>query len=275
MTCDEAREFFEDFLHDRLSPAESEALHRHLSECPLCPDELDTAEQIASLLRTHASYHRAPAHLRESILREIGRPSGISGRLRTALHTLWTTPAALCATTALLVLALALPLYHRWAIPQPQPAAQAIEPAAKAVSEVTRAHIGLLLSYPPSGTSPTDPTQIQQWFQQRLDFAPPIHFWGDQDFRLLRGYPTYIMDRRAVCLIFKMGEIISTLYIFPGTDLPVPPQSRRQIDRFAPYHTTAYDHRVLLWKQGDLAYLIVSRLADPELDQLFLRIRKP
>jgi hypothetical protein len=32
---------------------------------------------------------------------------------------------------------------------------------------------------------------------------------------------------------------------------------------------------VLLWRQGELAFLIVSRLTNPELDQLFLRIRNP
>ncbi|MBI3328231.1 MAG: zf-HC2 domain-containing protein [Nitrospinae bacterium] len=268
MTCDDARERFEDFLHDRLSPEESHALHQHLSECPRCPEELDAAEQIASLLRTRASYHRAPDQLRESILRELRQQSGILGAVRTALHTLWTTPAVLCPTTAAIVLALALPLYHHWVVPKPQP-------AARIVGEGTRDYTRLLLSYPPQGTSPTDPTQIQRWFQEALGFSPPIHFWGNQDFRLLRGYPTYIMERRAACLIFKTGDVISTLYIFPGPDVPIPPHSRRQIDGFAPYLTSTHDHRVLLWKQGDLAYLIVSRLADPQLDQLFLRIRKP
>ena len=28
---------------------------------------------------------------------------------------------------------------------------------------------------------------------------PAIHFWGNQEIRLLRGYPTYIMERRAAC----------------------------------------------------------------------------
>jgi hypothetical protein len=76
-------------------------------------------------------------------------------------------------------------------------------------------------------------------------------------------------------LIFKTGDVISTLYIFPGADISIPPHHRRQIDSFAPYHTTAHDERVLLWKQGELAYLIVSRLDELQLDQLFLRVRKP
>lgn len=268
MTCDDARERFEDLLHDRLSPEEVQALHQHLSECPRCPDELDTAEQIASLIRTRASFHRAPDYLRESILREVRRQSGLFGSLRTALHTLWTTPAALCTATAIVVLAVALPLYHQWVVPKPQLAAQV-------VNEVARDHLRLLLNYPPQGINPTDPRQIQQWFQQALGFSPPLLFWGNEDFRLLRGYPTYIMDRRAVLLIFKTGDSISTLYIFPAPDVPMPPHNRRQIETFAPHLTAAYDQRVLLWKQGNLAYLIVSHLSDRDLDQLFLRIRKP
>lgn len=268
MTCDEARDRFEDLLHDRLSSEDSQALRQHLSECPHCPEEIESAERIASLIRARASYHRAPEQLRASILQELQRKAGPAARLRRTLYALWTTPAALCTTTALVVLAVALPLYHRWMVTPPGA-------AAYVVREVARDHRRLLLNYPPTGTSPTDPIQIQQWFQETLGFSPPIHFWGNQDFRLLRGYPTYILDRRAACLLFKTKEIISTLYIFPGSDVSIPSQGRRQIDRYAPYLTTARDHRVLLWKQGELTYLVVSRLTDPELDQLFLRIRQP
>jgi mycothiol system anti-sigma-R factor len=268
VTCDEARQRFEDLLHDRVSAEESQALRQHLSECPRCLEELDTAGLVASLIRYRASEHRAPDHLRQSILRDLRRQRHLAGRLRTMLHGLWTTPPALCATTALLVLALALPLYHRWMQPP-------LPPASQVVGEGARDYVRLLLNYPPHGANPAEPDQIQQWFQQTLEFSPPIHFWGNQDFRLLRGYPTYLMERRAACLIFKTGDVISTLYIFPGADIAIPSHNRRQIDSFAPYHITAHDERVLLWKQGELAYLIVSRLDEPQLDQFFLRVRKP
>jgi hypothetical protein len=229
---------------------------------------LDTAGLIAALIRHRASYHRAPEHLRESILREIRRQRTPMGQLRELLHSLWTTPPALCATTAVLVLAMALPLYHRWAVPAP-------DPAVRIVGEATRDYTRLLLNYPPHGTNPAEPTQIQQWFQQTLNFSPAIQFWGNQEIRLLRGYPTYIMERRAACLIFKTGDAISTLYIFPGADIPIPSRNRRQINGYTPYQATAREQRVLLWRQGELAFLIVSPLSNPELDQLFLRIRNP
>jgi hypothetical protein len=231
-------------------------------------EELDTAGVIAALIRHRASYHQAPEHLRQSILREVGRERRLLGRLRAAFHTLWTTPPVLCATTAILVLALALPLYHRWVVPAP-------DPAVRIVGEAARDYRRLLLNYPPHGTNPAEPTQIQQWFQQTLNFSPAIQFWGNQETRLLRGYPTYIMERRAACLIYKTGDAISTLYIFPGADIPIPPHNRRQINGYAPYQATAQDQRVLLWRQGELAFLIVSALTSQELDQLFLRIRHP
>jgi anti-sigma factor RsiW len=268
VTCDEARERFEDLLHDRLSAAESQSLREHLSECHRCLAELDTAGLIAALIRHRSSYHRAPDHLRQSILREVRRQRRLGGRLHDVLHTLWTTPAVLCATTAILVLAIALPLYHRWAVPAP-------DPTIRIVGEAARDYYRLLLNYPPHGTNPAEPSQIQQWFQQTLNFSPAIHFWGNQEIRLLRGYPTYIMERRAACLIFKTGDAISTLYIFPGADISIPPHNRRHIDGYTPYQATAREQQVLLWRQGELAFLIVSPLASTELDQLFLRIRNP
>jgi mycothiol system anti-sigma-R factor len=268
VTCEEARQRFDDLLHDRLSVSESQILRQHLSECPRCLEELDTAGLIASLIRHRASYHRAPDQLRESILREVRQERGFRGRLRAALHALWTTPPALCAATAILVLLIALPLYHWWAVP-------ARDPAARVVGEATRDYRRLLLNYPPHGTNPAEPTQIQQWFQQTLNFTPGLQFWGNQEIRLLRGYPTYIMERRAACLIFKSGDAISTLYIFPGADIAIPTHNRRSINGYTPYQAITPDQRVLLWKQGDLAFLIVSPLSNPEIDQLFLRIRNP
>jgi anti-sigma factor (TIGR02949 family) len=268
VTCDEARNRFEDLIHERLSEEESQALRQHLSECPQCMEELDAAGVVASLIRLRASYHRAPEHLRESIVRDIRRQRSWGSRWRRALQTLWTTPPALCATTAILVLALVLPLYHYWVVPT-------ADPAARVVGEASRDYRRLLLNYPPHGTNPAEPMQVQDWFRETLGFTPAIHFWGNQDFRLLRGYPTYLMERRAACLIFKRGDDISILYIFPGGDIPVPAHNRRQINGYAPYQTTVQDRRVLLWKQGDLAFLIFSALTDAELDQLFLRIRHP
>jgi anti-sigma factor (TIGR02949 family) len=268
VTCDEARDRFEDLLHDRLGEAESQGLRQHLSECPRCLELFDTAGLIASLIRHRASYHRAPDRLRQAILQEIRRQPRLVGRLRAALQALWTTPPALCAATAILVLAVALPLYHHWLVPKPPPTTQVVREAA-------RDYLRLLLNYPPHGTNPAEPAHIRLWFEQALGFTPPIHFWGNQEFQLLRGYPTYVMDRRAACLIFKTRDVISTLYILPGADIAIPPSNRRQIDGFAPYLTSVNERRVLLWKQEDLAYLLVSRLSEAELDQLFLRIRKP
>jgi anti-sigma factor (TIGR02949 family) len=73
VTCDEARAQFEDLLHERLSPAESQTLRQHLSECPRCLEELDAAGLIATLIRHRVSYHRAPDHLRQGILQEVRR----------------------------------------------------------------------------------------------------------------------------------------------------------------------------------------------------------
>lgn len=269
MTCDEAQAHFEDLLHERLSEEESQRLRQHLSECPQCLEAFDTAGLIASLIRNRASYHRAPQHLQEAVLRDLRRQSRLPGRLRAALHALWTTPSALCATTAIVVLAITLPLYHRWVVPESPPTSSIV------VHEVAHDYIRLLLNYPPHGTDPKEPEQIQTWFQQTLGFFPPLHFWGNQDFQFLRGYPTYVMGRRAACLVFKTGDIISTLYVFPAADLAIPAENRRQIDGFAPYLATVHERRVLLWKQQELAYLIVTRLHEPQLDQLFLRIRKP
>jgi anti-sigma factor (TIGR02949 family) len=268
VTCDEAQAQFEDLLHERLSEEESRLLRQHLNECPQCLEAFDTAGLIASLIRQRATYHRAPEYLREAIMQEMHRQARLTAWLRSVLHTVWTTPPALCAVTAIVVLALALPLYHRWVIPT--------TPAASMVlGEAARDYIRLLLNYPPHGTDPKDPEQIRTWFQEALGFAPPLQFWGNQDFQLLRGYPTYIMERRAACLIFKSGDVISILYVFPASDLAIPAENRRKIEGYAPYLAAIHERRVLLWKQQDLAYLIVTRLNEPQLDQLFLSIRKP
>jgi len=122
---------------------------------------------------------------------------------------------------------------------------------------------------------PAEPTQISNGSAD-LELLPPLFTSGvTRRIRLLPRYPTYLMEREPACLIFKMGGRVSTLYIFPGGDISIPPMIGGKSTAMLPTRPRHETSACSSGGQGELAFLIVSRLTKPELDQLFLRIRNP
>jgi hypothetical protein len=81
--------------------------------------------------------------------------------------------------------------------------------------------------------------------------------------------------KRAATLVYRdTAGRYTTLYLMPGTGTVIPDGGRMQIESFKPYHRVASGHQVLLWKQKELACLIVSDVDESELAAMFLKIRK-
>jgi hypothetical protein len=63
--------------------------------------------------------------------------------------------------------------------------------------------------------------------------------------------------------------------VLPGHDLEMPEQgSRLIVEQFTPYFTQHPPYRLLLWKQGPLAYSVAADVDQEKLAQFFLKIRQ-
>jgi len=66
----------------------------------------------------------------------------------------------------------------------------------------------------------------------------------------------------------------TTLFLMPETGIVLPEERRMPIENFKPYHREISGRQLLLWKQGNLACVLVSDLDQAGLPSVFLKIRK-
>jgi len=71
ITCEEAAQQLYEYLDGELSPGDYSKIKLHLELCRNCCHRFDFEEILRSLIRSKARSEKLPAHLKESILKEI------------------------------------------------------------------------------------------------------------------------------------------------------------------------------------------------------------
>jgi hypothetical protein len=64
------------------------------------------------------------------------------------------------------------------------------------------------------------------------------------------------------------------LFVLPEAGIDIPAKGRMPIEAFRPHHRVVSGRQLLFWKQGRLAYLLVSDLDPAGSASMFLKIRK-
>ena len=106
----------------------------------------------------------------------------------------------------------------------------------------------------------------------RIDFAPRVAFSGDGDFPLVGGSLGYVFDRKAAVLVFKRRLHTITLVVFPPEGLAWPSQAPVTLGRLSVVAQSRHGFSVLLWRDGDLGYALVSDVARADLETLATKI---
>lgn len=253
MDCSEARIHLLDRRRGTL-PIELRApLESHLTGCAACRNE-DAADQALSLaLEERLPRRRAPRSLKDELAARWGDPprrKRLSAVLRTA------AVAALGGAMTLLVLA-------GW---------RAGRPDESMVSEAVSDHLRVLYSQRPLEVESSDRHQVKPWFSGRLDFAPVMAFNGDDEFALQGGGVGYFIDRKAATFVFKRRLHVITLFVFPSRGLGWPAVGTQAIGEGRGSLATMRGFHVLLWRNGDLGYALVSDIDEAELLTLGAKI---
>src|SRR5262249_45101759 len=103
-------------------------------------------------------------------------------------------------------------------------------------------------------------------------------FSGDERLTLVDAEPVYLEQRRGIALPYRDEDGHPLTYlVLPAPGPPMPAPQRAPIDRWgpAPIHHSGF--RVWVWKQGDLACLLISdMISETALDHFrdyFVRVR--
>lgn len=240
MECQELRQELPEWRRGDLPSDRQRTLERHLSACPECQHWEHAERAISRLLAERLPRHPAPAHLRVKIRAALAPAAGASK---------WWAAAAAAVATALLMVLLLLPALPRSAPPQP------LQPIVRAVlSEHTRS---LLWGEPNPEAVPVALPRLMEETRIKLSRV----FLGDDEVRLLGVEPVVLENRWGLAFYYMDpdGHMLSCLVI-PGQGLSVPERNRVRIDGFRPMLDQIDGFSLFAWKQGALAFFLISDL---------------
>ena len=98
--------------------------------------------------------------------------------------------------------------------------------------------------------------KVKPWFNDKLDFSPPVPDLAPQGFELLGGRMDYLDGRPVAAVVYQRREHIISVILWP--DLAnVDTQTGRE---------TRQGFHVFRWAHGGMNYFVVSDLNAEELD---------
>ena len=214
-------------------------------------------EELGRRLASELPRYTAPAHLRQAVRATIPER-------RPRAPWLWPAVTAL-ATAAVLV------LFFLPSLPRLLPG----DPATRLVRAVVSEHTRTLMWG--SRWGDVVPTVLPGLSQ---DTGVTLSRALDKDERLtlIAAEPVYVEQRRGVAMHYRdvEGHLVSYVAV-PIPNFTVPERYRVQVDRWRPALVRDGSFAAWLWRQGDVACVIVSdRVSDGELDTFkdyFRRLR--
>ncbi|HEX9105390.1 MAG TPA: hypothetical protein VF997_24435, partial [Polyangia bacterium] len=143
--------------------------------------------------------------------------------------------------------------------------------ASPLVAEAVADHLRVVYRDRPVDIEGGGPHQVKPWFTGRLDFALPSLFGGDADFALAGGAVGWYLDRKAAVLVYKHLLHTISLFVFRADGLAFP-RADRDLGRVAARVERQRGFAVVVWRDGDLGYALVSDLNEDDLQLLARRI---
>lgn len=278
MECSEARDNLTDLNRGRLEADTAEAVHAHVGQCAPCAAALQREAEVRALIQARAPRYAAPPALRSRIQAVMAQPASpkesathgaAAGTRRTGGWFAWRhwlsghpwTVGSLAGAVAILLLVWGGTL---WLARDP-----ASRLAARAVAEHVE-YVKEMMNRPAQ-----DPLTLLSELRSQVDFVFEPVFRGDSQVQLVAGLVSDLLGKRAATFVYRDGSgRYTTLFLMPEAGTVIPAEDRMPIETFKPHHRVTSGRHLLLWKQRDLACLLVSDLDEAEMAAMFLKVRK-
>jgi anti-sigma factor RsiW len=172
-------------------------------------NQMPDSDELSAVLREKASYHAAPADLRQAILDQ-SRPapsvrSAWSRRFGQQLAWLLSSFAA-----GAMALWMVLPA------PVGQPAMQAL---------LVDSHLRSLQAEHLTDVPSSDQHTVKPWFAGKLDYTPPVKDFADDGFPLQGGRLEVIEGRATAVLVYGYRLHVINMFIHPAPGKATPPRA--------------------------------------------------
>jgi anti-sigma factor RsiW len=236
-------------------------LRRHLDDCPDCAHADLVDRELTRALERRTPQYAAPIALKRKLA--AGWPAPGLPRPRK----LW--PRALLPVGVAVAALLHVVPFAREIVSPTSRAGSAM------VMEAVNDHVRLLQSQRPLEVESGGIHQVIPWFSGRLDFAPTVRFPGDADFPLRGGAVGYFVDRKAATLVYGRRLHTVSVFVFRADGLPWPRVGLEKLGRLEVLRTASRGFNVLLWRDGELGFALVSDVDSRDLSLLASKLAGP
>ena len=248
--CQEARGQLLEALRGRLSEPDRARFTRHLQGCAECTRIFEREQALDQALEKRPSF-ALPERFKSQLAAQLA-PAPPKPRLaRLAAIALPSLAAALLATVML---------------------RGALSPSPLLVNEAVNDHLRVLYAEHPIEIESGGIHQVKPWFNGRLDFAPTLSFSGDEEFPLQGGAIGLFVDRKAATFVFKHRLHTATLFVFRQDGLSWPLRNDTKAGALPAASASSRGFNLLLWRDGDLGYALVSDVERATLAKLAAKV---
>jgi anti-sigma factor RsiW len=248
--CSRARAELLAAIRGRLPEPERARFAEHLSTCAECGKIYERERALEKLLAERPSFS-LPEGLRKKLTAGLtpAKPKRRFGRL-----------AAVAVPSVAAVLLAGLLLFGHF------------QPNERLVDEAVNDHLRVLYAEHPIEIASGGIHQVKPWFAGRLDFAPVLSFSGDDEFPLEGGAVGLFVDRKAATFLFKHRLHSASLFVFRSEGLGWPLRADATAGALPATGAALRGFNVLLWRDGDLGYALVSDMDRSELGRLAAKV---
>ena len=255
MDCSQTRAAFRARARGTLKPEETRALDEHLAGCDACRGEDAADRALSDALERRLPKRKAPPSLHASLRARWGGPPAVR---KTGFARATAVFGAMAAGAAVALVAI-FAMHMR-------------DAEHAMVAEAVNDHLRVLYSQHPLEVESGGIHQVKPWFEGKVDFAPVTGFAGDDEFPLQGGLVAYFVDRKAAAYVFKRRLHVISLFVFPSEGFRWPAVELTPIGPLHGSLETTRGFHVLLWRERDLGYALVSDVDEHDLLALAAKV---
>jgi anti-sigma factor RsiW len=246
MNCTEAKLQLHAYVDGELDVMRSLEVEKHAKACAACAAKLASLKSLhAALTEGELAYH-APASLRNRVRQMAPAASNLAGPRLAHLQWLW----KLFAVGATVVVVLLLFL-------RPVGISQNGQ-NDELISEVVGSHVRSLMAGHLTDVLSSDQHTVKPWFDGKLDFAPEVKDFTQQDYPLVGGRLDYLDGQTVAALVYRHNKHFINVFVWPAAKGN---NSEEQM-------TSSKGYAVISRELNGFHYYLVSDMDESGLEQL-------
>jgi len=250
MQCKEFIALLPAYLDGELDLIQSIEVEKHIDTCDTCLQLVENERVLQTAMRTGALYHAPRASLERNILRTVQK-----SERATAMQPLFAFRRFQFAAAFAALLLLAF-----WGGGRFHSVPSTSDTIA---NEALSGHLRSLMAEHLTDVVSSDRHTVKPWFNNKIDYSPPVIDMADIGFPLAGGRLDYLDNHPVTALVYRRQKHVINLFLWP---VPASGTATSFLSRRG--------YNMLHWTQSGFTYWAVSDLNATELREFSQRYQE-